>query len=86
MIDPKRILEDAFIPKVLECIPYKVEFTDEHDHPVGHIKVVVDAERISIETMKNISNFFVYARTALPELAREVIRLRGISQAKEGRP
>jgi len=77
MIDPKQILEaDTLIPGILECFPYKIEFSGEHDHPVGHIKVVIDAERINIEMMKNISNFLVYARTALPDLAAEVIRLR----------
>ena len=77
MTDPKQILEaDTLIPGILECFPYKIEFSGEHDYPVGHIKVVIDAERINIEMMKNISNFLVYARTALPDLAAEVIRLR----------
>ena len=81
MIDPNQILEaDKFIPGILECIPYKVEFSGEHNHPEGHIKVVIDAESIDIKTMKNISNFLTYARTALPELATEVIRLREIER------
>ena len=38
------------------------------------------------EPEKNQGTILNLAYTALPDLAREVIRLRGISQAKEGRP